>query len=397
MSCFGAICGSGGKGRGPEPINLMLAGIGGCGKSTMFSQMSILYKDQEATSTAGEPGFVDDDRLPFKMNVFLQLVQSMSELVPIMKDKWDEISDADTKMAIQNDCQYFFDIDPREVMKDWNMELPEGYCANNNYVVPDDSADALSALWRVNSLWQQEWVKKVLDGVDVSISYHMCHAKHFFDGMPRIFLPDYLPSNQDILLCRRMTQDVKFIEFNLVPNQDTQGQDLPQSAVPFRVYDVGGQKQERLQWSTVVQNVHAVVFVCAVNEYDAFVKEQGNSKNKLQQSLDVLKELLMEPVLKSAPFIIMLNKKDLLKGKVGKSKFSDYFTDYQDEEPRLNTYEGVIEYFTQKIVDIISEDNPNRFANIYTTCATDTDGFKKIFGAGATLLVKQNLAFSGIL
>lgn len=74
----------------------------------------------------------------------------------------------------------------------------------------------------------------------------------FLDKVDIVCKSEYIPTEQDILRCRKRTTGIVEIEFE-VNNQ------------LFKMYDVGGQRNERRKWIHAFEGVTAVIFVAALN------------------------------------------------------------------------------------------------------------------------------------
>ena len=61
---------------------------------------------------------------------------------------------------------------------------------------------------------------------------------YFYDNLDRLAAPDYEPTQQDILYCRKTTKGIH--EF-----------DMEIEGVPFKFVDVGGQRTQRQRWFQV--------------------------------------------------------------------------------------------------------------------------------------------------
>lgn len=57
-------------------------------------------------------------------------------------------------------------------------------------------------------------------------------CQYFFDHIARVAMPDFQPTNKDILLCRKATRGISEHIFEI-------------NKVPFRFIDVGGQRSQR--------------------------------------------------------------------------------------------------------------------------------------------------------
>ena len=91
----------------------------------------------------------------------------------------------------------------------------------------------------------------------------------FFAESKRIFDPDYIPSQQDILRSRVMTTGIIETSFNMKKQV-------------YRIIDVGGQRSERRKWIQCFNDVKAVLFVGALSGYDITLREDGITVSILQ-------------------------------------------------------------------------------------------------------------------
>ena len=71
---------------------------------------------------------------------------------------------------------------------------------------------------------------------------------YFYDHLDRIANPEYVPTQQDILYCRKATKTID--EFRIVI-----------SNVPFLFVDVGGQRTHRQKWFSCFDKVMAILFL----------------------------------------------------------------------------------------------------------------------------------------
>eukprot|EP00301_Raphidiophrys_heterophryoidea_P006102 c12494_g2_i4.p1 GENE.c12494_g2_i4~~c12494_g2_i4.p1 ORF type:complete len:179 (+),score=27.77 c12494_g2_i4:2-538(+) len=70
-------------------------------------------------------------------------------------------------------------------------------------------------------------------------------AQYFFDKLDTITQPSYVPSHEDVLMCRVRTTGVHEIQFVA-------------DGVKFRMVDVGGQRNERRKWIHCFDDVQGV-------------------------------------------------------------------------------------------------------------------------------------------
>jgi hypothetical protein len=88
----------------------------------------------------------------------------------------------------------------------------------------------------------------------------IAHAPSYFNNIDRLFTPDYLPNDQDVLRSRLRTTGITETLFEL-------GQ------LNYHMFDVGGQRSERKKWVHCFEGVHCLMFVAALSGYDQCLVE----------------------------------------------------------------------------------------------------------------------------
>ena len=143
---------------------------------------------------------------------------------------------------------------------------------------------------------------------------------YFYDHLDRISLTDYVPTQQDILFCRKKTTGIH--EFRLII-----------SDVPFLFVDVGGQRTQRKKWFQCFDNVTAILFITSTSEFDQKIIED-NRVNRLEESRNIFDTIVNHRTFAEVSTILFLNKMDLLEDKVCRKKcdISLYFDDFDEIE-----------------------------------------------------------------
>ena len=128
----------------------------------------------------------------------------------------------------------------------------------------------------IGALWQDAGIQSV---------YHrrtefQCNdsTEYFFTRLAEIGAPGYVPSAQDILRSRVRTTGI--VETSFLVEGNT-----------FKMYDVGGQRNERKKWIHCFENVTAVLFVAAISEYDQKLFED-ESQNRMSEALSLFEEIV---------------------------------------------------------------------------------------------------------
>ena len=109
-----------------------------------------------------------------------------------------------------------------------------------------------------------------------------------------------------------------------------------------RMFDVGGQRNERRKWIHCFDNVHAVLFVVAINEYDQMLFEDP-TVNRLVESHNLFAEISNSRFFRHTAIILFLNKSDLFAKKIKISNITSAFPDYTGE--LLHTLIFVVKIF----------------------------------------------------
>jgi len=89
--------------------------------------------------------------------------------------------------------------------------------------------------------------------------------------------PGFVPSEADVLRTRVRTTGIVENEFEIQGNK-------------FKMYDVGGQRNERKKWIHCFEKVTAVLFVGVLSEYDMVLYED-EKMNRMDETLSLFDEI----------------------------------------------------------------------------------------------------------
>lgn len=171
----------------------------------------------------------------------------------------------------------------------------------------------------LRSLWQSPKVQQIYEqGNKYALHDNM---SYYFDDLDRFFHPHYVPSDQDILCCRKKTAGIVETIFTIPP-------------LTFRVFDVGGQRSERKKWIHCFENVTSVLFMVAISCYDQYLSEDRDV-NQMHESLMLFDNIVNAKWFVRSTFILFLNKCDLFKDKLRYCPLGDKFLDYQSPNEEL--------------------------------------------------------------
>lgn len=318
-----------------QQINkLLLLGAGESGKSTLFKQMITIYGK----------GYDLEQRKTFTRIIYNNIISSMKTL-----------------------CFQSGTYGP-----------PQGDAAESKKIVDELKGEekideALGA--HLIRLWNDAGIKKTFD--------ERCHyqltdsTKYFCEKLAEVMKPDYIPNAQDVLRSRVRTTGIVENEFVIEGNN-------------FKMFDVGGQRNERKKWIHCFQDVTAVLFVGAISEYDQVLYEDENM-NRVEEALNLFEEICNSRWFKDTSMILFLNKRDLFAEKITNVPLTVCFPDYAME----NSYEAGSQYIKEQFE--LKNRNPDKQIYSHITCATDTDNVSKVFHSVKDIIIRNSLRGAGLV
>jgi len=229
----------------------------------------------------------------------------------------------------------------------------------------------------IKALWNDAGIKKAFE--NRSKFQLTDSASYFFDALDRIAADGYIPTEQDVLRSRVRTTGIVENNFEVDGNQ-------------FKMFDVGGQRNERKKWIHCFENVTAVLFVGVLSEYDLVLYEDENM-NRMEETLNLFDEICNSRWFRETSIILFLNKRDVFQEKIKKVPLTvcPVFIDYAG----ANTYESGCEL----IETTFQSKNRNPEKNIYShvTCATDTSNVAAVFNAVKDIIIRRSLGEAGLI
>lgn len=106
----------------------------------------------------------------------------------------------------------------------------------------------------------------------------------------------------------------------------------------FRMFDVGGQRDQRNKWLQVFEGIQAVLFLISCGDYDQILREDP-TQNRLTEALELFTCVWNNRFLSTAGIIVFLNKQDIMEIKVLAGKgIGKYFKEF--DQYKLTAKEG---------------------------------------------------------
>lgn len=321
-------------------VKLLLLGAGESGKSTIAKQMQILHNN----------GFSHQERLDFVPTIMYNILSSLNVL----------IRNRDTSRFVLSPVV-------QKLADEFLAQFPEKDIPGVGSISKDDAQ-------RIQLLWNDPAIKAAYQQ-DAARLQICSSAQYFLDSLERVVHTDYVPSDQDILHARRATTGIQVINFVV-------------EDVPFKCVDVGGQRSERRKWLHVFDDVAAVLFCVALDEYNMKLLEDRNVW-RMHESLKLFGEVVNSSHLANSGMILFLNKKDLFAEKIKQVDLLDVFPNYKGGK----NYDNAIDYIEKQFTKEAKV--PGR-VYVHVTIATDTENISFVFNAVKDLLLNQMLSVSGV-
>ncbi|KAF0910411.1 hypothetical protein E2562_002876 [Oryza meyeriana var. granulata] len=325
---------------------LLLLGAGESGKSTIFKQIKLLF----------QTGFDEAELRSYTSVIHANVYQTIKILYDGAKELSQVESDS-SKYVISPDNQEIgeklSEIDGRLVYPLLNKEL-----------VHD-----------VKKLWQDPAIQETYSRGSM-LQLPDC-AQYFMENLDRLAEADYVPTKEDVLYARVRTNGVVQIQFSPVGENKRGGE-------VYRLYDVGGQRNERRKWIHLFEGVNAVIFCAAISEYDQMLFED-ETKNRMMETKELFDWVLKQRCFEKTSFMLFLNKFDIFERKIQKVPLSvcEWFKDYQPIAPGKQEVEHAYEFVKKKFEELYFQsskpDRVDRVFKIYRTTALDQKLVKKTF------------------
>jgi len=299
-----------------EAFGLLLCGAGESGKTTFTRQLKIKFLG----------GIKQEDRMNFISTIRGNLVESMQLLLI-----WLERNDKEINPDLESDAQEISQKNPFNC--EFTPELAES----------------------LRQLWDDPAVQEAFTHKDETIIPD--HMDYFFNKIDELVEDDYTPSDEDVLRARIRSIGIDSVTFYL-------------EGALIRIYDVGGQKNERSKWEKVMNEVGGVIFCVSFAEFDKPMFEEP-SVLRIHDALNIFNEITHREQFQSSPIFLICNKFDVFTEKVkNTNSFIKVFPDYTGD-PHDPDQCG--KYLTDKFIERAAPLSDARPIIPYRQVALDSD------------------------
>ncbi|XP_006596027.1 guanine nucleotide-binding protein alpha-2 subunit-like isoform X3 [Glycine soja] len=349
---------------------LLLLGAGESGKSTIFKQIKLLF----------QTGFDEAELKSYLPVIHANVYQT----IKLLHDGSKEFA--------QNDVD-----SSKYVISNENKEIGEklseiGGRLDYPYLTKE-LAQEIENLWKDPAI-QETYAR----GSELQIPD--C-TDYFMENLQRLSDTNYVPTKEDVLYARVRTSGVVEIQFSLCYFDSPVGESKKSGEV-YRLFDVGGQRNERRKWIHLFEGVSAVIFCAAISEYDQTLFEDEN-RNRMTETKELFEWILKQPCFEKTSFMLFLNKFDIFEKKILKVPLNvcEWFKDYQPvstgKQEIEHAYEFVKKKFEESYFQSTAPDRVDRVFKIYRTTALDQKVVKKTFKLVDETLRRRNLFEAGLL
>ncbi|XP_059414386.1 guanine nucleotide-binding protein subunit alpha-13-like [Carassius carassius] len=323
-------------------VKILLLGAGESGKSTFLKQMRIIH-GQDFDQQAKEE---------FRGTIYSNVMKGVRVLVDAREKlhiPWGDPSN-------QSHGNVMMAFDTRSAMVSQGMMETKVF---------------LQYLPSIRALWADTGIQNAYDR---RREFQLGESvKYFLDNLDKLGAPDYLPTQQDILLARKPTKGIHEYDFEI-------------KNVPFKMVDVGGQRSERRRWFECFDSVTSILFLVSSSEFDQVLMEDRQT-NRLMESLNIFETIVNNRVFNNVSIILFLNKTDLLKEKVKTVAIKDYFPEYTGEPHNLDDVQKfLVDCFRNK-----RRDQQQKPLYHHFTTAISTENIRLVFRDVKDTILHDNL------
>ncbi|KAJ7078987.1 G-protein alpha subunit [Mycena crocata] len=380
--------------RKKRAVKILLLGQSESGKSSVLRNFRLAFT----------PKYFEGERLVWKTVIQLNLISSIKKILTVLQEEWDESDSAESKIETPLTSEHrrlALSLSPllafetsisRMIASDtsssgytvtvrpgggWKDKLATfgrtastpGSPTNENSTDPSQVTQVLASCQReIVELWEDSTVRRVLESRDV---HPQEDAGFFLDDTARIAAVDYVPLDRDIMRARIRTLGVE--EHRFVTESGRW------AGTEFFITDVCGSSSQRSTWIPYFDDVQAILFLAPLAFWQSL--DEDTKVNRVQDSLELWREIVGNPLLAKTAFILLFNKKDILQAHIAAGVLvKKYVPSFGD---RPNDVPSVTKYFRDKFSAYHRKFSPEpRPFIFYETEAIDTTSTAVILGEG---------------
>lgn len=191
-------------------------------------------------------------------------------------------------------------------------------------------------------------------------------TSYFFSKLDEIVSGDWVPGHDDRIRTRVRTTGIVEHNFEIDNNK-------------FKMFDVGGQRNERKKWIHCFENVTCVMFVAAISEFDQKLYEDEDT-NRMVEALALFQDIVNSKWFKETAVILFLNKEDLFREKIVNKDITDSdCVELKDFTGDCRSFEETTHFLEQVFLKKKIPDDTSNAIICHVVCATKTAMVKLVF------------------
>ncbi|XP_064184783.1 guanine nucleotide-binding protein subunit alpha-14-like [Anguilla rostrata] len=303
--------------------SMCIIGMDNSGKTTLFRQMQMIH----------EGGYSVQYRKAFAETVFQNVFTAIKALTEAMIT----LNIPYTSPENQLDAQWIQDVETRQVT-----------------TLEAQHTDAIRRLWAdpgIRTCYGRRREFQLLDSTE-----------YFMNNLDRIAAPGYVPTDQDVL---RAKTNNKSVEYSF----DT-GEHF------LRIFEPDLFHHRRFRH--IMMEANFFIFVASLSEYDQFGPWSSNPpdpfEHLVREGAQCFCSCVNNRCFRHIPFILFLNKMDILAEKIQTSDLQIYFPEFTgkkgDAEAAMDFIRGL--YLSRVHVE-------SKQLYVHFTCAIDTESIRQVF------------------
>ncbi|KAJ6517144.1 G-protein alpha subunit [Mycena vulgaris] len=385
--------------RKKRAVKILLLGQSESGKSSVLRNFRLAFT----------PKYFESERLVWTTVIQLNLISSIKKILTVLQEEWDASEPNDIQLSSEH-RRLALSLSPLLSFETTISQMIASDSSSGGYTVtvrpgggwkdklatfgrvasaPNSPIDEMSAdpsqvtqvlagcKAEIIALWEDDTVRRLLDVRGVHLQED---AGFFLDDTERIAALGYVPLDRDIMRARIRTLGVE--EHRFVTESGFR------AGTEFFITDVCGSSNQRSTWIPYFDDVQAILFLAPLAFWQSL--DEDRNVNRVQDSLELWREIVSNPLLAKTAFILLFNKKDILQAHISAGILvKKYVPSFGD---RPNDVASVTKYFRDKFSAYHRKFSPvPRPFIFYETEAIDTKSTAIILGEVQEQIIRNHL------